>query len=202
MIVAEGIADAILAVPCRQGRRIIAIAGAPASGKSTLAEVLAKDIPGARVLPMDGFHRDNADLEAHGLLSRKGAPHTFDVVAFASLVRAARSTPHLAFPTFDRTADCVVPGGDALTPEDDTILVEGNYLLLKDAPWHRMLPLWDFTIMLDVPLTELERRLIARWQSYGFSLSDATRRAQANDLPNAKLVVERSAPADRIFRHC
>ncbi len=59
-----------------QGRTIIAIAGPPASGKSTLAEAVVRelvsnveqaepsDVPLAVLLPMDGYHLDNRLLES------------------------------------------------------------------------------------------------------------------------------------------
>ena len=66
------------------GRRLIAIVGAPGSGKSTVAEGLIAQVNavhpgGAAILPMDGYHFDDAVLDARGLRARKGAPETFDV---------------------------------------------------------------------------------------------------------------------------
>ena len=69
----KNLIGAIAAVPLRGGRRIIAIFGAPASEKSTLAETLSADVPNSCIVTMDGFRRDNDDLSRHGLLSRKGA---------------------------------------------------------------------------------------------------------------------------------
>ncbi|MDO7629820.1 MAG: NB-ARC domain-containing protein, partial [Loktanella sp.] len=64
------------------GRLIVAIAGAPGSGKSTLAKEVARRISLQKcpciVVPMDGFHLDNAILEDLNLIARKGAPETFD----------------------------------------------------------------------------------------------------------------------------
>ncbi len=82
--------DAALALP--DGRRhLVAVAGAPASGKSTLAATMADDLTrkgrAACVLPMDGFHLDNRILDARGLRQRKGAPETFDLRGFAALLR-------------------------------------------------------------------------------------------------------------------
>ncbi len=74
-------------------RRLIALAGAPASGKSTLAHALCALVPGACVVPMDGFHLDNALLEARGLLARKGAPETFDARGFLHLMYLPPSFP-------------------------------------------------------------------------------------------------------------
>jgi len=85
-ITQAGLIDLLDALP--KGRRLIAIAGAPASGKSTLAarvvEGLNAQVPGrAAVVPMDGFHLDDTVLSARGDLARKGAPHTFDVLGRA-----------------------------------------------------------------------------------------------------------------------
>ena len=53
----------------------VAIAGPPGSGKSTLAADLARRIGlSCCLIPMDGFHLDNATLSARGLLPVKGAP--------------------------------------------------------------------------------------------------------------------------------
>ncbi|MFN3969896.1 MAG: hypothetical protein ACK4L4_00810 [Gemmobacter sp.] len=49
-------------------RVLTAIAGPPGAGKSTLAAALVTTLgPGARVVPMDGFHYDDAVLNARGL---------------------------------------------------------------------------------------------------------------------------------------
>ncbi|MEO0402655.1 MAG: phosphoribulokinase, partial [Pseudomonadota bacterium] len=182
------------------GRRIIAIAGAPASGKSTLAYDLNQQIAGSCVLPMDGFHRSNADLKQHGLLARKGAPDTFDVDGFTRVVRDVRTHADVPFPTFDRHSDRVVPRGGVITKTIHTVLVEGNYLLLSEAPWDALKSLWDFTIMLDVPGGELERRLLKRWGDHGHDADTARQKAQGNDLPNALLVSQHSSPADMTLR--
>lgn len=186
----------VLDAPLPGGRRIVAIAGAPASGKSTLAQELVAHLPNACVIPMDGFHRDNDDLERDGLLPRKGAPETFDADGFVQQVRRLRSTSDVTFPTFDRTADRVVPKGGLLLSSVETVLVEGNYLLLDRAPWTLLADLWDLKVMIDVPLSVLEERLIDRWLNNGHDRAAAVARARENDIPNARTVVENSLPAD------
>ena len=190
------LAQKIRAVPIRSGRRVIAIAGPPASGKSTLAELLAEALPNAKVLPMDGYHHSNKDLEAHGLLARKGAPQTFDVAGFAKTVSAIRTDARLSFATFDRENDCVVPNGGHLNPSDETILVEGNYVLLDQPEWSALSEFWDLTVMLDAPFDVLSKRLIQRWITYGHSPAQAEARAELCDLPNARLVQTNSILAD------
>lgn len=192
------IIERILAVPLNNGRRIIALVGGPASGKSTLSAKLQNGIPNSCVVPMDGFHRDNDDLERHGLLARKGAPKTFDVNDFVSIIKALRNEGEVSFPTFDRANDCVVPDNGTVTPSDTTIIVEGNYLLLNVAPWDELAEMWDLSISLDVPLGMLQSRLITRWLKHGHSAEEATQRALANDIPNAKFVLENSKAADLV----
>ncbi|MDP8995995.1 MAG: zeta toxin family protein, partial [Pseudomonadota bacterium] len=73
-------------------RFMIGIAGPPASGKSTLAEQLREALgENAVVVPMDGFHFDDAILNARGHRTRKGAPHTYDVAGFEVLLKRIKA---------------------------------------------------------------------------------------------------------------
>ncbi len=188
-----------MAVPLRLGRRIIAVAGPPASGKSYLAKKLSASIPHACVVPMDGFHHSNDHLQARGLLSRKGAPETFDVAGLVSLSERMRRAIEVPFPTFDRARDCVVPNGGCLLASDTTVLVEGNYLLFDAPPWDGLAELWDFGIVLDVPIAELRNRLLKRWLDLGYDSDAAVKKAEENDLPNARLVNSKLLPADMVL---
>ena len=194
----KNLIDAIAAVPLRGGRRIIAIVGAPASGKSTLAETLSAYIPNYCIVPMDGFHRDNDDLSHHDLLSHKGAPETFDVAGFLTVVRSLAKQGEVDFPVFDRGNDCVVEQGGKILATDETIIVEGNYLLLDEMPWCDLAKCWDFSVFLDVPLEVLEMRLVQRWLDNGYDYDGAVKRAQGNDIPNAKRTVQKSMKADHV----
>mgnify|MGYP001085387190 CR=1 FL=1 len=86
----EDLRDRVLQTPRQGKRRVVAIAGAPASGKSTVAAQLVASLVAAgcatRLVPMDGFHLDNRILEARGALARKGAPETFDAGGLLRLV--------------------------------------------------------------------------------------------------------------------
>lgn len=187
-------------------RLIVAIAGPPGAGKSTLAEALCDRLNGADrtaekahsvILPMDGFHYDNAVLSMRGLLARKGAPDTFDVSGFAhALKRIASDGEEVAIPVFDRSADCARAGAAIVSPRHRIVLAEGNYLLLDQPPWQDMAEYFDLTIFLAVDQAELERRLVQRWLDQGLSVEDARLRATSNDLPNADRVNRESRVAD------
>ena len=196
----EDIIAAILNVPLTNGRRIIAIVGAPASGKSTLAAALKTQIPGSCVVPMDGYHLDNDTLQERALLARKGAPDTFDVAGFERLLKTIRAQDTIPFPTFERALDRSIPAGGRIEACHHTILVEGNYLLLDALPWNALQGFWDYSILLKVAMPELERRLVARWLAQGHTKPQASKRAQQNDLPNAKVVINQSIAADHVVR--
>ena len=97
-------------------RLMVAIVGAPGAGKSTLAEALAGRIDGAAVVPMDGFHLDNAVLRSRGILDRKGAPESFDADGFAALARRLATEDAIAIPRFDRSRDLSVAGAAVIGP--------------------------------------------------------------------------------------
>jgi pantothenate kinase len=179
------------------GRIVVAIAGAPGAGKSTLAEAVVNRLgPQAALVPMDGFHLDNAILDARGRRFNKGSPDTFDVGGFESIIRRLKSGGEVIVPVFDRNRDLSVGSARVVPAEARIIVAEGNYLLLRDDPWAGLAPLWDVTVFLDVPEEELERRLIARWDHHGLSPEEGRRRAFDNDIPNARAVIARSAQAD------
>jgi fructokinase len=198
----ETLAARIAALAASRPERIlVAIAGAPGAGKSTLAEALVDRLgPQAALVPMDGFHLDNAILDARGRRFAKGSPDTFDVAGFESLLQRLKAGGEVIVPVFDRYIDVSRGSARVVPPEARIIVTEGNYLLLREAPWDRLAALWDLTVVLDVPVAELERRLIARWHHHGLSDEDARRRAYDNDIPNARRVTDGSVAADIVIR--
>lgn len=185
-------------------RSFVAIMGAPGSGKSTLAEDLLIDLqttaPGAAaILPMDGFHYDDGLLAERGRLAHKGAPDTFDAEGLgACLHRLAACAGPVAVPVFDRALEISRAGARIIEADTRLLLVEGNYLLLNDPRWQESLPRFDLTVYLEVPEEVLRARLMARWSD--LPLSEATRKVEDNDLPNARRVMQDSRPADLILR--
>ncbi|PZQ95883.1 MAG: nucleoside/nucleotide kinase family protein [Cereibacter sphaeroides] len=182
------------------GRFLVGIAGAPGAGKSTIAEELVTRLgPRAALVPMDGFHLDNAILDARGRRFHKGSPDTFDVGGLVSVLQRLKAGGEVIVPVFDRYRDVSV-GSARIVPVDAKIIIsEGNYLLLQDEPWTALAPLWDMRVFLDVPEADLERRLIARWEHHGLSAEEGRRRAFDNDIPNARTVIARSAKADVVL---
>ena len=195
------IAAAIFKRAGKAERIVVAIAGPPGAGKSTLSAALHGLLPEGQteVVPMDGFHFDDAVLVPRGLRPRKGAPETFDFAGFETLLKRIRAgEPDIAIPVFDRSMELSRAAAAIVSRHTKFVLVEGNYLLLDEEPWSRLAPLFDFTIFVDVRRAELERRLMQRWREHGRSDEDAREWISSNDMPNIERVLARRRIADMI----
>lgn len=197
----EEIAGEIVARAGDAKRFLVAIAGPPGAGKSTLADNVANALKArgesAEVLPMDGFHMDNAVLIEKGLLKRKGVPESFDVRAFLDIVRAVRAADQeVLVPVFDRSREIAIASARIVSPDHRFIVIEGNYLLFSQGKWAELEGMFDYSVMLAPPMEVLEERLWARWK--GYDLDDEASRAKVygNDLPNGRLILENRRPAD------
>ncbi|MEI6571939.1 MAG: nucleoside triphosphate hydrolase [Alphaproteobacteria bacterium] len=184
-------------------RALIALAGPPGAGKSTLADALVNrlnaslpDAPAVAV-PMDGFHYDNLILDARGLRARKGTPETFDASGFLALLHRLRiATDDVAIPVFDRASDLSRASARMIEPRHRLLVVEGNYLLLDRPIWRDLRPLFDLKIMLRPSLEVIEARLVQRWLDHGHPRDEAIAKARGNDLANAELILSESGSAD------
>lgn len=195
----EELADFILGQARSSNRFFVALAGPPASGKTTLCEDLEKNLKRkttVSVVAMDGFHFDNEILKRKNLLDRKGSPDTFDVVSLHLLLAGLKTqTDTLAVPVFDREHDLARSSARLVHPEDQIILVEGNYLLCNTEPWKHLHAMFDHTISLSTSIQTLEKRLIQRWLDHDHTQEQAEQRARHNDLPNAEYVIQHSITA-------
>ena len=177
-------------------RHLVALAGPPGAGKSHLSDALLAALPGAALLPMDGYHLDDGLLAARGELPRKGAPQTFDLDGFAVMLDrlAADDGREVLVPVFDRRLEISRAAAREIAPEARLVLVEGNYLLLDRPGWRDLYRRFALTVMLDVPEPVLRARLAARWRD--LPADQARAKLEGNDLPNMELVLSASRPAD------
>jgi pantothenate kinase len=174
-----------------EGRTILGIVGPPGVGKSTLAAALVEAAgERARMVPMDGFHLAQCELERLGLSPVKGAPETFDPHGYVNLLARIRrrDEPVVYAPTFDRRLEQAVAGAIAIPAEVSLIVTEGNYLLLPGHPWASIRDLLDESWYLELRAEQRLERLIKRHVSHGFSLEAAEEKALGCDHNNAEIV--------------
>ncbi|KDR87937.1 nucleoside triphosphate hydrolase [Agrobacterium sp. TS43] len=187
-----------------KGRRVmIAIAGAPGSGKSTIAECVVDTLNAgegvsAALFPMDGFHYDDAVLEEMKRRPFKGAIDTFDAHGLRHMLERLKANQDdvVAVPVFDRAIEIARAGGRLIPQSVDIIVCEGNYLLAGQSPWDRLKPIFDLTIFVDVDEDDLRARLRDRWWSFGLGEDEINRKVEENDLPNGRFITSTSTEPD------
>lgn len=198
--IATDLAERISRLPGNVSRRLVAIAGAPGSGKSTIAKALCERLTSmgqsTGLVAMDGFHLDNAILDQLGLRSRKGSPDTFDVAGFVHMVDRLSKGEQVYAPKFDRSLDISIGCAEAIDANVSTVVIEGNYLLLNRPVWKSLADKWTYSIYLDVPIPALSDRLLERWLEQGLNRGEALTKIERNDLPNARLIQDHSVEAD------
>jgi pantothenate kinase len=174
-----------------QSQIYVGVAGAPGSGKSSLAQkfvdsinIMKNDPSFAILIPMDGFHFSQSQLRSMGesgiqigdieatsgavtsyedLMKRRGAPWTFDSKKLYQDLVEAKSRCYGSFPLYDRTISDPVPDQIKVTTGHKVIICEGNYLLaFTDPAWEALQSIWDDTWLIDVPEDMLKERLVRR----------------------------------------
>ena len=173
-------------------RYLIGIVGKPGAGKSTLSAYLLEELHNSEVtvVPMDGYHLSNAVLQALGRADRKGAPDTFDVAGFASLLQRIRDekSVDVYYPVFDRSIEESIAAQGVVTKETKVVIVEGNYLLHDSGGWEVIADLLDELWFIDVDDEKRLERLIARHIAYGKSPADAQSWSRGSDEVNARTI--------------
>lgn len=198
-LAAEAAVERARELAARPGRRVLGITGAPAAGKSTLAELVAQAVPGAVVVGMDGFHLAHSVLEARGDVADKGAPWTFDAEGYVALLRRLVAEPPVAVwaPEFRRSVEDAVAGAVLVPPDCPLVVTEGNYLLLQEDPWTAVHVLCDEVWFVDVPERLRVERLVDRHVQFGRTRDAAlTRGTEGVDAANARLVAATRGRAD------
>lgn len=185
-------------------RRLLGIVGAPGAGKSTLVEAIAEAFgEDAVVVPMDGFHLSNAELNRLGRAAHKGAPDTFDVAGFVSLLHRIRqqstssdSNDVVYAPVFERKIEEAIASSIAILPRTPLVIVEGNYLLQTTGGWQNVRPILDECWYVDVDQDLRLSRLITRHVQFGRTTEAAMAWVKNTDEPNARVIEKTKHLAD------
>jgi pantothenate kinase len=181
-------------------RKILGIAAAPGAGKSTLAENLLQALGDqAQIVPMDGFHLANSELQRLGRAGRKGAPDTFDAAGYVNLLRRIRSQQHgetVYAPEYRRELEEGIAGAIAIEASTPLIITEGNYLLLEEGAWAAARGVLDEAWFLDLDSTVRQQRLLERHMRFGRSREAALAWIAMTDEPNARRIERTRHRAD------
>ena len=123
----------------RRDRRvpfIIGCAGSVAVGKSTTARVLKAllarwpDHPRVDLITTDGFLWPNRELEARGIMHRKGFPESFDTARLLNFLGDVKSgKSNVVAPVYSHFHYDIIPGQYVVVDRPDILIVEGLNVL-------------------------------------------------------------------------
>jgi type I pantothenate kinase len=154
---------------------VIGIAGSVAAGKSTIARMLQAllgrwpDHPRVDLVTTDGFLLSNAELEARGLMARKGFPESYDVRGLMNfLVELKSGAPKVRAPRYSHLTYDIVEGDEIVVTSPDIVILEGVNVLQTPARRGRVeasvvvSDFFDFSIYVDATEEDLERWYVDR----------------------------------------
>ena len=124
----------------------------------------------------------------------KGAPETFDLEALTRRVKSLAAGETVGWPVYDRLLHN--PVEDAVRVDGDIVILEGNYLLLDMDGWRDLRSCTDYTISIRADEEMLRERPIDRKMKTGVSRNESIRFVDFSDMPNVRLCLNCSLPAD------
>ena len=155
---------------------IIGCAGSVAVGKSTTARVLKAllarwpDHPRVDLITTDGFLLPNAELEARGLMQRKGFPESFHLPALLNFLGDIKAgVARVSAPVYSHFHYDIVPDQEIVVERPDILIVEGlNVLQPARLPRDgQAIPFvsdfFDFSIYIDADPTVIENWYVSRF---------------------------------------
>jgi type I pantothenate kinase len=158
---------------------IIGVAGSVAVGKSTSARILQALLsrwpnhPKVDLITTDGYLFSNAELNARGLMMRKGFPESYDqrgLIRFLADVKAGR--PNLRIPVYSHHNYDIVPGAYEVVDQPDVIIVEGLNVLQSSEqisgkdPQVFVSDFFDFTIYVHADVDQIRQWYIDRFMAF------------------------------------
>jgi len=204
-------------------RLIVGIAGIPASGKTSLAQLIVKTVnsmatagpnssqsDAAILVGLDGWHLTRDQLRAMPdpklAFDRRGAHWTFDPISYLAFVKLLREpiseqSSAIKAPSFDHAVKDPSPESIHIFPSHRIVVIEGLYVLLSEKGWKEAAELLDERWLIDVNVEEARQRLVKRHVVTGVAADEkeAYWRADENDMPNGIFLLQNMiAPTKRI----
>ncbi|MEM1177986.1 MAG: type I pantothenate kinase [Acidobacteriota bacterium] len=155
---------------------VIGIAGSVAVGKSTTARLLQALLsrwpshPKVDLVTTDGFLYPNRELEARGLMHRKGFPESYDVAHLVRFLEAVKSgQDEVKAPIYSHRVYDIVEDRELTVRQPDIVIVEGLNVLqvpekLNPASQRVFVSdFFDFSIFVDAAPRVIEQWYVERF---------------------------------------
>ena len=155
---------------------VISIAGSVAVGKSTTARILQAlldrwpEHPKVELITTDGFLYPNSELEARGLMKKKGFPQSYDMrrlVNFVADIKAGCAS--VSAPIYSHHIYDIVPSAEKRVEQPDILILEGLNVLQSGMdyphdPHHVFVSDFvDFSIYVDADESLLKSWYVERF---------------------------------------
>ncbi|GAA3222335.1 type I pantothenate kinase [Streptomyces thermocoprophilus] len=156
---------------------VIGVAGSVAVGKSTVARLLRAllsrwpEHPRVELVTTDGFLLPTKELQARGLMSRKGFPESYDrraLTRFVADIKAGKD--EVTAPVYSHLIYDIVPGEKLVVRRPDILIVEGLNVLQPALPGKDgrtrvgLADYFDFSVYVDASAEDIERWYLDRFK--------------------------------------
>ena len=123
--------------------------------------------PRVELVTTDGFLFPNAELEARGLMDRKGFPESYDTRRLLDFLRAVKSgEPEVTVPVYSHVIYDVLPDVTETVHQPDILILEGlNVLQIDSRATEFVSDYFDFSIYLDARESLIESWFVERFHA-------------------------------------